>query len=65
MFAHDRDTPLVEDPNLIRMKIKCKIRDNYSKLGEVPGVLVDKVARQKLLKDLGHTTATAVVAKQE
>ena len=64
MFAHDRDAPLVEDPNLTRMKIKCKIRDNYSKLGEVPGVLVDKVARQKLLKDLGHATTTST-AKQE
>ena len=64
MFAHDRDTTLAEDPNLIRMKIKCKIRDNYSKIGEVPGVLVDKVARQKLLKDLGHATTTAA-AKQE
>ena len=26
----------------------------YSKLGEVPGVLVDKVGRQKILNDLGY-----------
>jgi len=36
------------------MKIKCKLADNYSKLGEIPGVLVDKVARQKIMKELGQ-----------
>ena len=33
--------PLTEDPNLTKMKIKFKLSESYSKLGEVPGVLVD------------------------
>jgi len=45
MFACDEDAPLHEDPNIIKMKIKCKLNESYSKLGETPGVLVDKVAR--------------------
>ena len=56
MFANDIDTPIVDDPSLVKMKIKCRIADNYSKLGEVPGVLVDKVRRAKILKDLGHSS---------
>ena len=54
MFASDLDAPLVEDPSLVKMKVKCKVDAFYSKLGEVPGVLVDKVGRQKILKDLGY-----------
>ena len=67
MFANDIDTPIVDDPSLIKMKIKCKIADNYSKLGEVPGVLVDKVRRAKILKDLGHasTVESGVVKPEE
>ena len=54
MFASDVDAPLVEDPTLIKMKIKSKVHDCYSKIGEVPGILVDKVGREKILKELGH-----------
>mgnify|MGYP001626793760 CR=1 FL=1 len=53
MFASDIDAPLIEDTDLIKMKIKCKLSDNYSKLGEIPGILVDNVARQKIMKELG------------
>ena len=41
---------------LLTMKIRCKVKDNYSKLGQIPGVLVDNVARQKILKDLLGTS---------
>ena len=54
MFASDLDNPLPEDPSLIKMKIKSKVQDCYSKLGEIPGILVDKVGRQKILKELGQ-----------
>lgn len=54
MFASDVDVPLAEDPNLIKMKIKCKLNEGYNKLGETPGVLVDRIARQKILKELGQ-----------
>ena len=57
MFANDVDAPLAEDPSLTKMKIKLKIAENYSKFGEVPGILIDKVRRQKILKDLGHATS--------
>ena len=58
MFANDQDAPIPEDPSLIKMKIKSKVTDQYSKLGEIPGVLVDKIGRQKILKDLGTAAAT-------
>ena len=45
MFANDLDTPISEDTSLLKMKIKSKVAYGYSKLGEVPGVLVDKVSR--------------------
>lgn len=45
MFANDLDNPLPEEPNLTKMKIKFKLSQGYNKLGEVPGVLVDQVAR--------------------
>ena len=53
MFATDHDEPIKENDSLIKMKIKSKVVDNYSKLGEIPGVLVDKVGREKILKELG------------
>ena len=53
MFSSDLDAPITEDTVLLKMKIKCKLADNYSKLGEIPGVLVDHVARQKIMKELG------------
>ena len=60
MFANDLDAPLVEDPSLVKMKIKSRVFDHYSKLGEIPGVLVDKISRDKILKELGHQANTAV-----
>jgi len=45
MFASDLDAPLPEDLSLTKMKIKFKLSEGYSKLGEIPGVLVDRVAR--------------------
>ena len=54
MFANDVEPSLEEDPELLKMKIKFKIDASYKRLGETPGVLVDRVARQKILKDLGH-----------
>lgn len=45
MFASDMDAPLVEDPTLVKMKVKAKVDAFYSRIGEVPGVLVDKVSR--------------------
>ena len=54
MFANDLDAPLVDDPSLVKMKVSCKVNTFYSKIGEVPGVLVDKIGRQKILKDLGY-----------
>ena len=54
MFANDLDTPVAEDPSLIKMKIKFKLNEGYSRLGKTPGVLSDHIARKKILKDLGH-----------
>ena len=64
MFAGDVDAPLLEDPTLIKMKIKSKIQDCYSKIGEVPGVLVDKIGRQKILQGLGHQASLVKPAEQ-
>ena len=60
MFQADADAPLAEDTELLKMKIRFKVAEGYSKLGEVPGVLVDKVRRQKILKDLGHVPQSTV-----
>ena len=53
MFAQNLDDPLEEDKAILQSKVSCKVKDGYSELGEVPGVLVDKVKRTKILKDLG------------
>ena len=53
MFAHNLDDPLEDDKAILQSKVSCKVKDGYSGLGEVPGVLVDKVKRTKILKDLG------------
>ena len=64
MFASDVDAPLAEDPSLVKMKIKSKVQDCYSKLGQIPGILVDKISREKILKELGHQTVPAVPAEE-
>ena len=38
---------------------------NYSKLGEIPGVLVDRVAREKVLKDLSHKSTSKEIDVDE
>lgn len=53
MFAQNLDDPLENDSEVHQMKVSCKVRDGYSGLGEVPGVLVDQVKRTKILKELG------------
>ena len=63
MFASDVDAPLAEDPSLIKMKIKSKVQDCYSKLGQIPGILVDKISREKILKELGHQTVPTAPAE--
>ena len=65
MFASDLDAPLVEDPSLVKMKIKSRVFDHYSRLGEIPGVLVDKISRDKILKELGHQANVADSAVEE
>ena len=64
MFASDVDAPLVEDPSLIKMKIKSKVQDCYSKLGQIPGIVVDKISRDKILKELGHQTVPKATAEE-
>ena len=63
MFASDVDAPLAEDPSLIKMKIKSKVQDCYSNLGKIPGILVDKISREKILKELGHQTVPKAAAE--
>ena len=50
---------------MVKMKIKSRVMSNYSKLGEIPGVLVDRVAREKVLKDLGHKSTSKEINADE